>query len=101
MNTTRNRHGGGFKRLAKDKYKRKREKGIYFRCDKKFLPAHRCKNKQLNVLLFFEEAEDELEAIEDELPQETKKNEENMALSLNADRYRAGTILLGGNMGIS
>lgn len=72
-NNSGKRRGGGFKRLIEEEYKKKREKRICFRSDEKFTPGHRCKNKQLNVLILSEEAKSKLEALEDELPLEIGK----------------------------
>lgn len=44
----------------------KRERGLCFRCDEKWAIGHRCKQKELSVLLTQEE-EDELEAGEEGL----------------------------------
>ncbi|KAL5582270.1 hypothetical protein UlMin_014712 [Ulmus minor] len=53
-------HGGGrrdqnFRRLSESEYQQKRAKGLCFRCDEKFSPGHRCKNRQLQVLLLSED----------------------------------------------
>lgn len=82
--TSGNHREGGFKKLTEEEYQRRQEKGICFRCDEKFTPGHRCKNKQLNVLILSEEAENELEAIANELSLEAKKSDKTMALSLTA-----------------
>lgn len=83
-NTSGSRREGGFKQLTEEEYKRKRETEFCFHCDEKFMHAHGCKNKQLNVLLLSKETEDELESVDDDFPQETEKNEDAMTLSLNA-----------------
>ena len=40
-----------FKRLSEAKWKAKREKGLCFRCDEKYSIGHRCKNKELQVMM--------------------------------------------------
>ncbi|PKU71793.1 hypothetical protein MA16_Dca008322 [Dendrobium catenatum] len=37
----------------------KRAKGLCFRCDEKYMPGHRCKDRTLQVLLVCEDEEDE------------------------------------------
>lgn len=37
----------------------KKEKGLCYRCDEKFFIGHRCKNKELRVLLVSDDADDE------------------------------------------
>ncbi|XP_074324569.1 uncharacterized protein LOC141661456 [Apium graveolens] len=39
-----------FRRLSEAEMQEKREKGLCFRCDEKYGPGHRCKNKELQVL---------------------------------------------------
>ncbi|KAL5542906.1 hypothetical protein UlMin_010616 [Ulmus minor] len=50
-------------RLSDSKLQKKREKGLCYRCDKKWAPGHRCKKKELTVLLTYDmdEAEQEEE----------------------------------------
>lgn len=67
-----------------EEYQRKQEKGLCFRCDEKFTPSHRCKNKQLNVFSISEEVEDEFEPSESDMLSEEERNEDAMTLSLNA-----------------
>ncbi|KAI0501936.1 hypothetical protein KFK09_016881 [Dendrobium nobile] len=42
---------GGFKRLTDSELKEKRVKGLCYRCDEKFAPGHRCKEKTLHVIV--------------------------------------------------
>ncbi|XP_024018362.1 uncharacterized protein LOC112090683 [Morus notabilis] len=59
--------GTGFKRMTDEEYQRRRAKGLCYRCDEKFSPGHRCKNRQLQVLLVSEsDAEEEENAEEAE-----------------------------------
>ena len=54
-----------FKRLSETEWKAKREKGLCFCCDEKYTISHRCKNRELQVLMVHnEEMEDE--GIDDE-----------------------------------
>ncbi|XP_031257121.1 uncharacterized protein LOC116115112 [Pistacia vera] len=48
----------GFRWLTEADIQYKRERGLCFRCDEKFGPNHRCRNKSLQVLLMLEEEED-------------------------------------------
>lgn len=82
-NTAGTRRTSGFKCLTDEEYQRKREKGLCFRCDKKFTPAHRCKNKQLHVLLLSKEVEDDINQSEADLFTEEEVKDDTMALSLN------------------
>ncbi|XP_016558818.1 uncharacterized protein LOC107858601 [Capsicum annuum] len=45
---------GQFRRLFDSEFARKRQQGLCFRCDEKFGPNHRCKNRQLNLLIILE-----------------------------------------------
>ena len=45
---------GQFKRLSDSEFARKKELGLCFRCDQKFGPNHRCKNRKLNLLIILE-----------------------------------------------
>ncbi|KAI0523140.1 hypothetical protein KFK09_005530 [Dendrobium nobile] len=61
--TTREKPVGGsgenFKRLTEEEVQDKRTKGLCFRCDEKYMPGHRCKDRTLHVLLVCEDEEDE------------------------------------------
>lgn len=84
MNSVGNSRQSGFKRLTNEEYQQKCEKGVCFLCDEKFALAHRCKNKQLHILLLFEEEEEELEQPEIDMLSQEEMKEGTMALSLNA-----------------
>ncbi|KAL5572824.1 hypothetical protein UlMin_022421 [Ulmus minor] len=49
--------GGGtsFRRLSDFKLQQRRSKGLCYRCDEKFSPGHKCKNRQLQILLVLED----------------------------------------------
>lgn len=49
---------GEIKRLTPKELQHKRERGLCFRCDEKWMAGHRCKQKELSVLLTQEEDED-------------------------------------------
>ena len=53
--------GVTFKRLTETEIQDKRAKGVCFRCDEKFSPGHRCKDKSLQVLTVCDEEEGEEE----------------------------------------
>ncbi|OIW19869.1 hypothetical protein TanjilG_27235 [Lupinus angustifolius] len=57
--------GGDYRRLTSAKMKEKREKGLCFRCDEPFSRDHRCRNKQLHMLLMADEEEAEEEEVEE------------------------------------
>ncbi|KAL2455358.1 RNA-directed DNA polymerase [Abeliophyllum distichum] len=46
-----------FRRLSEAELQAKKEKGLCFKCDEKYTIGHRCKNKELQVLLVQEEGE--------------------------------------------
>ena len=46
------------KRLSEREVQAKREKGLCYRCDEKWGPGHRCKRKELSVLLTADETEE-------------------------------------------
>lgn len=49
-----------FKRLSEAYLKAKREKGLCFRCDKKYSIGHHCNNRELQVMVIYDEEKDEL-----------------------------------------
>ncbi|KAI0497468.1 hypothetical protein KFK09_020696 [Dendrobium nobile] len=51
--------GGQFKRLTDKEMQEKRTKWLCFRCDEKYMPWHRCKDRTLQILLVCEDEEDE------------------------------------------
>ncbi|KAL9444267.1 hypothetical protein AB3S75_017449 [Citrus x aurantiifolia] len=57
------RFSGEVRRLSDSELQKKREKGLCYRCDEKWAPGHRCKKKELAVLLTYDmdEAEQEEE----------------------------------------
>ena len=74
-----------YKRLTHAKLQAKIEKGLCFRCDAKFSPGHKCKNKRLQVLLvqgnFTEEEIAELGGGDE---RQTEEVEEIIELSINS-----------------
>ncbi|XP_019431030.1 PREDICTED: uncharacterized protein LOC109338290 [Lupinus angustifolius] len=68
--------GGGFKQLSGAEMREKREKGLCFRCDEPYHRDHRCKNKQLKMLILEEDEDSEGEG------QEEPRMEEFSALQL-------------------
>ena len=75
------------KRLSEAEWKAKREKGLCFRCDEKYTIGHRCKNRELQVLMVHDE-EMEDEGWDDErIPKEEggyEPGEEVVELSMNS-----------------
>ncbi|KAI0497361.1 hypothetical protein KFK09_020584 [Dendrobium nobile] len=53
--------GGQFKRLTEKEVHEKRAKGLCFRCDEKYMPGHKCRDRTLQVLLVCDNEEDEEE----------------------------------------
>lgn len=56
--TAANRSIGGFKKLSDSELQARREKGLCFKCDEKFSPGHRCKNKTLQLLVVTDDDEE-------------------------------------------
>lgn len=55
-----------FQRLSNEEYKVKIEKGRCFRCDKKFVPGHRYRFRQLWIMISSEDQEEATETVEEE-----------------------------------
>lgn len=55
---------GEVRRLSDSELQKKREKGLCFRCDEKWGPGHRCKKKELSVLLIHDADEEESSQID-------------------------------------
>ncbi|XP_028796878.1 uncharacterized protein LOC114752313 [Neltuma alba] len=81
------------KKLTDAEIERRRELGLCFKCDEKFRPGHRCKKKQLQVLILAEEADNgenpESDVVtpaiaSDNFPDEPATEGQLMTLSLNA-----------------
>ncbi|KAI0520439.1 hypothetical protein KFK09_007914 [Dendrobium nobile] len=52
-------NGGNFKQLTEKEIQEKRAKGLCFRCDEKYTPGHRCKDRTLQVLTVCDDEETE------------------------------------------
>lgn len=95
--------GGGtsFRRLADDEIQRRRAKGLCYRCDEKYGPGHRCKNRQLQVLLVSEEEEEEADDSAKAGEQPTEEVEGMAGISLNSllGVSSANTLKLRGTIG--
>ncbi|XP_024022962.1 uncharacterized protein LOC112092044 [Morus notabilis] len=80
--------GPAFRRLSFEEIQQKRARGLCYWCDEKFSPRHRCKLRQLQVLLAAEDdfgrEEGHLEEGEATLEEEEEVGEETAALSLNS-----------------
>lgn len=50
-----------WKRLSEAEWKSKRDKGLCFRCDEKYTIGHKCKNKELQVMMIYDEEVEEEE----------------------------------------
>ncbi|KAJ9555024.1 hypothetical protein OSB04_009638 [Centaurea solstitialis] len=46
-----NKSGQGYRRLTDQEVQQKRTLGLCYRCDEKYSPGHRCKKKELSILL--------------------------------------------------
>ncbi|KAL5564770.1 hypothetical protein UlMin_027934 [Ulmus minor] len=83
-------HGGGqrdqnFRRLYESEYQQKKAKGLCFRCDEKFSPGHRYKNRQLQVLLLSEDdSTQDVEPEEEDQPSPNSSQDSALDLSLNS-----------------
>ncbi|XP_057252042.1 uncharacterized protein LOC130592021 [Beta vulgaris subsp. vulgaris] len=76
---------GEIRRLTERELQEKKEKGLCFRCDDKWTIGHRCRKKELSVLLTFEEEGDEAELGEKEFGDEGELEEPPTAeVSLNS-----------------
>ena len=81
---------------------RRRELGLCFKCDERFKPGHRCKKKQLQILILSEgeegsEQSEEQEELRRSCDEEIAKEEDNdegklMTLSLNALSDRKSVV---------
>lgn len=49
------------KKLSNQEYKERREKGLCFHCEEKFIPRHKCKNKKLMQLQIVANVEEDSE----------------------------------------
>ncbi|KAF8398742.1 hypothetical protein HHK36_014600 [Tetracentron sinense] len=56
---------GEVRRLTDSELQKKRDKGLCYRCDDKWAPGHRCKKKELNVLLTHDVDEGETGEVEE------------------------------------
>ncbi|KAF8400118.1 hypothetical protein HHK36_013414 [Tetracentron sinense] len=56
---------GEVRRLTNSELQKKRDKGLCYRCDDKWAPGHRCKKKELNVLLTHDVDEGEIGEVEE------------------------------------
>ena len=48
-----------WKRLSEVEWKAKRDKGLCFRCDEKYTIGHKCKNRELQVMMIYDEEVEE------------------------------------------
>ncbi|PKU77049.1 putative mitochondrial protein [Dendrobium catenatum] len=61
------RTAGSFKKLTEEEMQEKRAKGLCFRCEEKFVPGHRCKDRALRALtVYIDEAPEEGDDSEEE-----------------------------------
>lgn len=77
-----------FKRLIESELKAKKDKGLCFHCDEKYPIGHKCKNRELQVLLVCdEERQDEWvveESAEEVIGEEKSMAGEMVELSMNS-----------------
>ncbi|XP_044500293.1 uncharacterized protein LOC123221524 [Mangifera indica] len=69
------------RRLSDAEYRSKIEKGLCFRCDEKYTPGHRCRFRQLRVMV---SCEDESEKDDEEGTEEEATEERELEASLNS-----------------
>ncbi|KAL8123138.1 hypothetical protein AgCh_011216 [Apium graveolens] len=55
--------GGEFKRLTEKELQDKKAKGLCFRCDDKWMIGHRCRKKELSVLLMSDDEGEEVDGV--------------------------------------
>ena len=72
------RSGTHFKRLTESEIQNKRAQGLCFRCNEKFSPGHRCKDRSLQVLTVGDEKDVRgvIEAEEDEVVEEERLHQD-------------------------
>jgi hypothetical protein len=73
-----------FKYLTEEEIREKKEKGLCFRCDKKFRRGHRCENNEIAILLTQSEDEDTLGSEGDEEKRDDEVVAHNVEVSLNS-----------------
>lgn len=73
-----------YRRLTDEEVLRKRELGLCFRCDEKFGPNHRCKRKELKVLILSKDTGDVGDAEAEMVEEEAEDAEPPLALSMNS-----------------
>ncbi|XP_074323394.1 uncharacterized protein LOC141660315 [Apium graveolens] len=77
--------GGEMRRLTDRELQEKRAKGLCFKCDEKWMMGHRCKKRELSVLLIDEDDEDGTEFGGNETP--SASNEERPTERKRGDRH--------------
>ncbi|KAI0525242.1 hypothetical protein KFK09_004635 [Dendrobium nobile] len=61
------RSAGSFKKLTDEEMQEKRAKGLCFRCEEKFVPGHRCKDRALRALtVYIDEAPEDSDEYDEE-----------------------------------
>ena len=72
------RSGTQFKRLTESEIQNKKARGLCFRCNEKFSPGHRCKDRSLQVLTVGDEKDVQgvIEAEEDEVVEEERLHQD-------------------------
>lgn len=66
--------GGEMRRLTDKELQEKRAKGLCFRCDDKWSMGHRCKKRELSVLVIEEEEDESTEYSGSEPPMSPTEN---------------------------
>ncbi|KAL0290654.1 UNVERIFIED_CONTAM: hypothetical protein Scaly_2662600 [Sesamum calycinum] len=70
--------------LTEVEVRAKKEKNLCYRCDEPYAPGHRCRYKQVYMLLSDEEAQDYDKVVQEGQQVENEEVEEDMAVSLHA-----------------
>lgn len=81
---TNNRREAPIKRMTDIEWRSKREKGLCFRCEEKYTIGHRCKNRELRVLLVQDCEEEGAADYENPVEELSLEVTETVELSLNS-----------------
>lgn len=90
------------RRMSDAEYNQRRELGLCFRCEEKFGPNHKCKNRQLRVILMEEEEEDgpdDLEEAQEELGPEKEMASLELSMTTAVGLTGDRTLKMGGMLG--
>ena len=89
----------GFRRLTDVEIQQHREKGLCYRSDEKFSPGHRCKRRELSVLVVQEDSDEENE-IEEEFSGAEASQMAEVSLNSVMGLTNPKTLRAPGNVGV-